>query len=87
MNEGHCTFALLEMLNNGFTREELAKRVLFATHTPVPAGHDRFEWEDVEEVLGSLLPSDAKQLVIDAGDPENGNRISMSSCSCPFRPS
>ncbi len=78
MNEGHCTFALLEMLNNGFTREELAKRVLFTTHTPVPAGHDRFEWEDVEEVLGSLLPSDAKQLVIDAGDPENGNRISMS---------
>ena len=78
LNEGHCTFALLEMLNNGFTREELAKRVLFTTHTPVPAGHDRFEWEDVEEVLGSLLPSDAKQLVIDAGDPENGNRISMS---------
>ena len=78
LNEGHCTFALLEMLGKGWTREQLAKRVLFTTHTPVPAGHDRFEWEAVEEVLGDLLPSDAKQLVIDAGDPEEGRRISMS---------
>ena len=78
LNEGHCTFALLEMLGKGWTREQLAKRVLFTTHTPVPAGHDRFEWEAVKEVLGDLLPSDAKQLVIDAGDPEEGRRISMS---------
>ena len=78
LNEGHCTFALLEMLGKGLTREQLAKRVLFTTHTPVPAGHDRFEWEAVEEVLGDLLPADAKQLVIDAGDPEEGRRISMS---------
>ena len=78
LNEGHCTFALLEMLGKGSTREQLAKRVLFTTHTPVPAGHDRFEWDAVEEVLGDLMPSDAKQLVIDAGDPEEGRRISMS---------
>jgi len=78
LNEGHCTFALLEMLGKGWTREQLAKRVLFTTHTPVPAGHDRFEWDAVKEVLGDLLPSDAKQLVIDAGDPEEGRRISMS---------
>ena len=78
LNEGHCTFALLEMLGKGWSREQLAKRVLFTTHTPVPAGHDRFEWEAVEEVLGDLLPTDAKQLVIDAGDPEEGRRISMS---------
>ena len=69
------------MLGKGWTREQLAKRVLFTTHTPVPAGHDRFEWEAVEEVLGDLLPSDAKQLVIDAGDPEEGRRISMVSSS------
>jgi len=78
LNEGHCTFALLEMLGKGWSREQLAKRVLFTTHTPVPAGHDRFEWDAVEEVLGDLLPADAKQLVIDAGDPEEGRRISMS---------
>jgi len=78
LNEGHCTFALLEMLNQGWSRQELAERVLFTTHTPVPAGHDRFEWGDVEEVLGDLLPEDSKQLVIDAGDSEKGGRISMS---------
>ena len=78
LNEGHCTFALLELLNQGWTRQELTERVLFTTHTPVPAGHDRFEWGDVEEVLGDLLPEDSKQLVIDAGDSEQGRRISMS---------
>ncbi|MDP6869633.1 MAG: alpha-glucan family phosphorylase [Candidatus Poseidoniaceae archaeon] len=78
LNEGHCTFALLEMLNKGWTREQLANRVLFTTHTPVPAGHDRFEWDDVNEVLGELLPEDSMQLVKEAGDPEEGRRISMS---------
>ena len=78
LNEGHCTFALLEMLQKGWSREELSKRVLFTTHTPVPAGHDRFEWEAVEEVLGELLPADARELVKSAGDPEEGRRISMS---------
>ena len=78
LNEGHCTFALLELLNKGWTRNDLEKKVLFTTHTPVPAGHDRFNWDSVKAVLGDMLPEDAKQLVIDAGDPENGERCSMS---------
>lgn len=78
LNEGHCTFALLEMLNRGWTREELKKRTLFTTHTPVPAGHDRFNWESVKSVLGDLLPDDSVELVKMAGDPENGERCSMS---------
>ena len=78
LNEGHCTFALLEMLNQGWSRDEIAKRTLFTTHTPVPAGHDRFEWDLVEKVLGDLLPRDAKSLVIEAGDPEGGRRCSLS---------
>ena len=65
LNEGHCTFAMLEMLHQGWTREKLRDCCLFTTHTPVPAGHDRFEWDDVESVLNELLPEDAKQLVND----------------------
>ncbi|MBS71849.1 MAG: alpha-glucan phosphorylase [Thermoplasmata archaeon] len=62
LNEGHCTFAMLEMLSQGWSREELSSRSLFTTHTPVPAGHDRFSWSDVEEVLGALLPRDCRKL-------------------------
>ncbi|MEE2812454.1 MAG: alpha-glucan family phosphorylase [Candidatus Thermoplasmatota archaeon] len=78
LNEGHCTFAMLEMLNQGWSREHLSKNCLFTTHTPVPAGHDRFEWESVKSILGNMLPDDARQLCIDAGDPEEGRRCSMS---------
>lgn len=78
LNEGHCTFALLELLSQGWTREDLSKKILFTTHTPVPAGHDRFEWDDVNEVLGDLMPEDAVELVKSVGDPEDGARCSMS---------
>ena len=78
LNEGHCTFAMLDLLKRGWSREQLAQRSLFTTHTPVPAGHDRFEWSLVEEVIGDLLPTDAKELVRNAGDPEHGARCSMS---------
>jgi starch phosphorylase len=62
LNEGHCTFAMLEMLHQGWSRDELKARRLFTTHTPVPAGHDRFEWNVVESVLNGLLPADATSL-------------------------
>ncbi|MEC7112001.1 MAG: alpha-glucan family phosphorylase, partial [Candidatus Thermoplasmatota archaeon] len=78
LNEGHCTFAMLELLNRGWSREELAKRSLFTTHTPVPAGHDRFDWSLVEQVVGDILPKDARTLVRNAGDSERGARCSMS---------
>jgi alpha-glucan phosphorylase-like protein len=78
LNEGHCTFALLELLHQGWTREDLSKRILFTTHTPVPAGHDRFDWADVNEVLGDLMPEDVVDLVKSVGDPEDGARCSMS---------
>ena len=77
LNEGHCTFALLEKAKS-WGREKVRKKTLFTTHTPVPAGHDRFEWSLVEELLGTLLPADAKQMVKDAGDEEDGKRCSMS---------
>lgn len=51
LNEGHCAFAPLEdlrrrMVEDGLTfsqaREAAAAAVVFTTHTPVAAGHDRF---------------------------------------------
>ncbi len=78
LNEGHCTFAMLELLSRNWSREELAQNSLFTTHTPVPAGHDRFEWSLVKEIMGDKLPDDAQDLVRNAGDSEGGNRCSMS---------
>ena len=60
LNEGHCTFAAIEMLSQGWTLAELSRKTLFTTHTPVPAGHDRFSWQDVDAVVGDLLPENVR---------------------------
>jgi len=61
MNEGHSAFAPLEfvrmrMVEDGLSFEdslrETAAMCCFTTHTPVPAGHDRFDWGLIEEHLG-----------------------------------
>ena len=51
MNEGHCAFLTLELLRERLARGEskyeaekaVAQECVFTTHTPVIAGHDRFE--------------------------------------------
>jgi glycogen phosphorylase len=63
LNEGHSAFVPLEvirerMADDGLTFDEalreVAHRTVFTTHTPVPAGHDRFDDRLVEEHLGPL---------------------------------
>ncbi len=63
LNEGHSAFAVLEsirtrMEDEGVTFEQAApqvyREVVFTTHTPVPAGHDRFNAGLIEEHLGPL---------------------------------
>jgi len=63
LNEGHSAFAVLElarvfMQREGRSfedvREKVAAMTVFTTHTPVAAGHDRFEPDLVEQTLGPL---------------------------------
>lgn len=63
LNEGHSGFAPLEairerMHNDGMSFDdamrEVAQHTVFTTHTPVPAGHDRFDGNLIEEHLGPL---------------------------------
>ncbi len=63
LNEGHSVFATLEamrerMHNDGQSFDnalrEVAQHTVFTTHTPVPAGHDRFDGGLMEEHLGPL---------------------------------
>jgi starch phosphorylase len=63
LNEGHSGFAVLEAIRNRMQDEGLSfdqavprvsREVVFTTHTPVPAGHDRFSPDLIEEHLGPL---------------------------------
>lgn len=63
MNEGHSSLLVLELLDEEREKagrstilpediKAVRERCVFTTHTPVPAGHDRFPMELVEKVLG-----------------------------------
>ena len=63
LNEGHSAFAGLELIRERMqteaipfeeARRRVARQTVFTTHTPVPAGHDRFAGPLVEEHLGPL---------------------------------
>src|SRR5437764_13928370 len=61
-NEGHAAFMLVERIRELVTRgtpfADAVHRVratsVFTTHTPVPAGHDTFSLEQVEQCVGPV---------------------------------
>jgi starch phosphorylase len=66
LNEGHSAFAPLELVRQRMVVEgidawealrRVSPQVVFTTHTPVPAGHDRFSAALVDEHLGPLRES------------------------------
>ncbi len=83
LNEGHAAFCALERLRRlrlsgrsmNKSVEKVRRSTVFTTHTPVPAGHDRFTPAQVSRYLGDLA-ADAglsrKQLLafgrVDAND-------------------
>ncbi|TWU39438.1 alpha-glucan family phosphorylase [Novipirellula artificiosorum] len=63
MNEGHAALLGLELLDesarfagrssfNGEDVQLVQQKCVFTTHTPVPAGHDRFPFDQVRRILG-----------------------------------
>ncbi len=63
MNEGHSAFLTFEILKeNNFDNAEVEKRCTFTTHTPVPAGHDYFDYQCVHKILGDEVPWHVKEL-------------------------
>lgn len=69
MNEGHAAFLAIELLHR-FKRDiesvwdersiwdvaRVRDLCVFTTHTPVEAGHDKFPYPMVKDVLGEILP-------------------------------
>ncbi len=86
LNEGHSGFAVLEAIRSRMREEGLdfdqarsrvAREVVFTTHTPVPAGHDRFNGGLIEEHLGPLRDelglSHHGLMALGREDPDNGH--------------
>lgn len=86
LNEGHSAFAVLEAIRDRMREEgvefdeasaRVAREVVFTTHTPVPAGHDRFNSDLIEEHLGPLRDglglSPARLMSFGRENPGNAN--------------
>jgi len=63
MNEGHASLLVLELLRErkrdgeaAWDFEGVRESCVFTTHTPVSAGHDRFSYNLVKNVLGEFMP-------------------------------
>lgn len=62
LNEGHCAFASIQRLRKqveeGISWEEalssIRKSTVFTTHTPVPAGHDKFDLDQIIDKFNGI---------------------------------
>ena len=79
MNEGHSAFitvALLEERAGAHLKQSVSEteieavrqQCVFTTHTPVPAGHDRFHADLIRQVLGERCAAILGQLGVMNGD-------------------
>jgi glycogen phosphorylase len=70
MNEGHAALLVLELLKSRgeagpaeMDFEGARNRCVFTTHTPVPAGHDRFDYDLVLRVLPETVPFEVLRML------------------------
>jgi starch phosphorylase len=88
LNEGHSGFAVLEATRMRMEDEgigfdvavpRVSREVVFTTHTPVPAGHDRFSAALVEEHIGPLREalglSQDSLLALGRENPSNADEL------------
>jgi len=71
MNEGHSSLLTIELLNMYkrpiedvwdeklvWDKDRVKDLCLFTTHTPIEAGHDKFPYDLVRNIMGELIPFD-----------------------------
>ncbi len=57
MNEGHSSLLTLELLQRyRMDIDRVRELCIFTTHTPVEAGHDKFSYDLVQEIMGEIVP-------------------------------
>ncbi len=89
LNEGHAAFVVLqrirEQIEQGLSFDDALEAVrrstVFTTHTPVPAGHDAFPYQQVEKHLagcwGDLGPHRPRFLALGEHDSGHGSMFNM----------
>ncbi|EFQ24201.1 alpha-glucan phosphorylase [Aminomonas paucivorans DSM 12260] len=65
LNEGHAGFLTLELMREqGYeSYEKIRDKVIFTTHTPVPAGHDHFSYELIDRVMDPIFVHHIKRMM------------------------
>jgi len=85
MNEGHSSFLTLMIYKKfgkleGYSDDVVKKRAVFTTHTPIPAGHDKFPYDLFYKMLRGeepdIIPWHLKTLA--GNDILNTTRLAMS---------
>jgi starch phosphorylase len=90
MNEGHSALLALSLLERRLDQsfagrvkeldiEGIRRMCIFTTHTPVPAGHDRFSRKLAEEVLG-----EERITLLDQSDAWHGEYLNMTYLALRF---
>ncbi|MFA6431595.1 MAG: alpha-glucan family phosphorylase [Candidatus Margulisiibacteriota bacterium] len=72
LNEGHAAFAFVEKAKKE-SPENLKSQFAYTCHTPVEAGHDRFDMQELEAALGSESMDVIKKYGRDGKNPNMGN--------------
>jgi starch phosphorylase len=80
LNEGHAALAVLALAEEGRPLADVRRACVFTTHTPVPAGHDRFPAALVREVLGS----DAAKHLAELGQRDTLNQTELALAGAEF---
>lgn len=70
LNEGHASLLVLELLRAQKEKSSVEwdfdfvrNQCVFTTHTPIPAGHDQFEYDLVGRVLGEFVPFEVLRML------------------------
>jgi len=88
MNEGHAAFLVVELLDEqrdatGGRRikpqhiEAVRSKCVFTTHTPVPAGHDKFSMDMVRKILGKHPAWSIQEQLNGDGDTLNMTHLAL----------
>jgi len=88
MNEGHAALLVLELLDEEAKRagrktvsnqdlEKVRERCVFTTHTPVPAGHDKFPADHAWKVIGERNDFFALEGVLYEGNILNMTHLAL----------